>query len=72
MDSCIQKWLMRFLRSMLGVRTSTPSWGVLQPVHAYIILSPIAIALYFARFFIQTSPSAPGIPPAGHPICCLP
>eukprot|EP00983_Pelagomonas_calceolata_P037360 1136303-Pelagomonas_calceolata.AAC.2 len=25
-----EKWLLRFLRSMLGVRTSTPSWGVLR------------------------------------------
>mgnify|MGYP006273753757 FL=1 len=30
MDNCIQKWLLRFLRSMLGVRTSTPSWSVLR------------------------------------------
>eukprot|EP00983_Pelagomonas_calceolata_P060572 1146442-Pelagomonas_calceolata.AAC.1 len=29
MDNCVQKWLLRFLRSMLGVRTSTPSWSVL-------------------------------------------
>eukprot|EP00983_Pelagomonas_calceolata_P056898 1144835-Pelagomonas_calceolata.AAC.1 len=29
MDNCIQKWLLSFLRSMLGVRTSTPSWSVL-------------------------------------------
>eukprot|EP00983_Pelagomonas_calceolata_P008914 289510-Pelagomonas_calceolata.AAC.1 len=30
MDNCIQKWLLRFLRSMLGVRTSTHSWSVLR------------------------------------------
>eukprot|EP00983_Pelagomonas_calceolata_P001559 52454-Pelagomonas_calceolata.AAC.1 len=30
MDNCIQKWLLRFLRSMLGLRTSTPSWSVLR------------------------------------------
>eukprot|EP00983_Pelagomonas_calceolata_P003078 101183-Pelagomonas_calceolata.AAC.1 len=30
MDNCIQKWLLRFLRSMLSVRTSTPSWSVLR------------------------------------------
>eukprot|EP00983_Pelagomonas_calceolata_P130566 1161696-Pelagomonas_calceolata.AAC.2 len=30
MDDCIQKWVLRFLRSMLGVRTSTPSWSVLH------------------------------------------
>eukprot|EP00983_Pelagomonas_calceolata_P061696 1146935-Pelagomonas_calceolata.AAC.1 len=35
MDNNIQKWLLRFSRSMLGVRTSTPSWSVLQPVHAF-------------------------------------
>eukprot|EP00983_Pelagomonas_calceolata_P034659 1085480-Pelagomonas_calceolata.AAC.1 len=38
MDNCIQKWLLRLLKSMLGVQTSTPSWGVLrecgiEPVH---------------------------------------
>ena len=30
MQNCIQKWLLRFLRSILGVRTSTPSWSVLR------------------------------------------
>eukprot|EP00983_Pelagomonas_calceolata_P080369 1155117-Pelagomonas_calceolata.AAC.1 len=30
MDNSIQKWLLRFLRSMLGVRTSTPSWSMLR------------------------------------------
>eukprot|EP00983_Pelagomonas_calceolata_P034593 1083981-Pelagomonas_calceolata.AAC.1 len=30
MDNCIQKWLPRFLRSMLGARTSTPPWSVLR------------------------------------------
>eukprot|EP00983_Pelagomonas_calceolata_P019645 617827-Pelagomonas_calceolata.AAC.1 len=30
MDSRIQKWLLRFLRSMLGARTSAPSWSVLR------------------------------------------
>eukprot|EP00983_Pelagomonas_calceolata_P042351 1138471-Pelagomonas_calceolata.AAC.1 len=30
MDDCIQKWPLKFLRSMLGVRTSTPSWDVLR------------------------------------------
>eukprot|EP00983_Pelagomonas_calceolata_P134766 1162092-Pelagomonas_calceolata.AAC.1 len=43
-----------------------------EPVHAFIFLSPIATALYFTRFFVRTSKSAPGIPPAGHPIYCLP
>eukprot|EP00983_Pelagomonas_calceolata_P032756 1026296-Pelagomonas_calceolata.AAC.1 len=30
MDNCIQKWLLRFLRFMLDVRTSTPSWSILR------------------------------------------
>eukprot|EP00983_Pelagomonas_calceolata_P028856 904555-Pelagomonas_calceolata.AAC.1 len=30
MDNCIQKWLLKFLRFMLGVRTSTPSWSGLH------------------------------------------
>eukprot|EP00983_Pelagomonas_calceolata_P065234 1148500-Pelagomonas_calceolata.AAC.2 len=30
MDNCIQKWLLRFLKSILGVRSSTPSWRVLR------------------------------------------
>eukprot|EP00983_Pelagomonas_calceolata_P001127 38879-Pelagomonas_calceolata.AAC.1 len=30
MHNCIQKWLLRFLRSMPDVRTSTPSWSVLR------------------------------------------
>eukprot|EP00983_Pelagomonas_calceolata_P021711 680265-Pelagomonas_calceolata.AAC.1 len=30
MDNCIQKWLLIFLRSMLGVQTSPPSWIVLR------------------------------------------
>ena len=30
MENCIQKWLLRYLRSILGVRTSTPSWSVLR------------------------------------------
>eukprot|EP00983_Pelagomonas_calceolata_P008130 264323-Pelagomonas_calceolata.AAC.1 len=85
MNNCIQKWLLRFLRSMLGLRTSTPSWVSSvsvqsnlfnstgsEPVHAFIILSLIATALYFTSFFMRTSPSALGIPPAGHPIYCLP
>eukprot|EP00983_Pelagomonas_calceolata_P039417 1137176-Pelagomonas_calceolata.AAC.3 len=30
MGNCIQKWLLRLLKSMLGVRTSTPSWSVIR------------------------------------------
>jgi len=30
MENCIQKWLLRFLRTILGVRNSTPSWSVLR------------------------------------------
>ena len=30
MDNCIQKWLLRYLKYTLGVRTSTPSWSVLR------------------------------------------
>eukprot|EP00983_Pelagomonas_calceolata_P049982 1141749-Pelagomonas_calceolata.AAC.1 len=30
MDDCIQKWLLRFLRSILGLQTSTPSWSILR------------------------------------------
>eukprot|EP00983_Pelagomonas_calceolata_P038131 1136684-Pelagomonas_calceolata.AAC.1 len=30
MENCIQKWLLRFLKSMLSVQTSTPSWSVLR------------------------------------------
>eukprot|EP00983_Pelagomonas_calceolata_P078784 1154372-Pelagomonas_calceolata.AAC.1 len=78
---CIQKWLLGFLRSMLGVRTSTPSWSVLrecgiEPIQfnwfRACARSSIATALYFTSFFMLTSPSALGIPPAGHPIYCLP
>eukprot|EP00983_Pelagomonas_calceolata_P005610 183916-Pelagomonas_calceolata.AAC.1 len=43
-----------------------------EPVHAFIIISLIATALFFTRFSMPTSPSAQGIPPAGHPIYCLP
>eukprot|EP00983_Pelagomonas_calceolata_P072793 1151877-Pelagomonas_calceolata.AAC.1 len=64
MDNCIQ--LLRSLRSMLDSEASS------EPVYAFIILSPVATALYFTRLFMWTSPSAPGIPPAGHPIYCLP
>ena len=30
MENCIQKGLLRFLRALLGVRSSTPSWSVLR------------------------------------------
>eukprot|EP00983_Pelagomonas_calceolata_P001416 47631-Pelagomonas_calceolata.AAC.3 len=30
MDICIQKWHLRFLKSILGVRPSTPSWSLLR------------------------------------------
>eukprot|EP00983_Pelagomonas_calceolata_P079677 1154795-Pelagomonas_calceolata.AAC.1 len=28
MDICIQKWLLKFLKSVFGVRSSTPSWSL--------------------------------------------
>eukprot|EP00967_Tisochrysis_lutea_P080178 scaffold109984_cov18-Tisochrysis_lutea.AAC.1 len=28
-DNCIQKWLLRFLKSILGVKSPIPSWSVL-------------------------------------------
>eukprot|EP00983_Pelagomonas_calceolata_P025184 791580-Pelagomonas_calceolata.AAC.2 len=30
MNTCIQKWLLRFLKPILGVRSPTPSWSVLH------------------------------------------
>eukprot|EP00983_Pelagomonas_calceolata_P028663 897490-Pelagomonas_calceolata.AAC.2 len=28
MDNCIQQWLLRLIKSILGVRSSTPLWSM--------------------------------------------
>eukprot|EP00983_Pelagomonas_calceolata_P080332 1155103-Pelagomonas_calceolata.AAC.3 len=85
MDNPLQRWILNVLRNLPGVKTTTPSWSILQgrgiepfqfnwfraTTHFYNSLTKCSTVYSSRRFSMLTSALAPELTLVGHHTSCL-